>query len=191
MVGVVARMNLLEPLAVIGDKSRIAHPAAFIQFHALITVRIALRVEMLFADGVGVIARFVHQARQLNRIAFGDLLVAEHAMTPWRLAGQNRGARGGAGRRGTVGPAEARAFSSETIQIWAVHRRISRASEEVGAHLVSHNENDVWLGGAGPILGVDSGVVTGRSRILAQKRGREQSEEQKQGADAHEVEHTC
>ena len=66
-------LGLIEPVG-----------AMLIQQHLMIAVGIADRVEMILADGGGVVAGFGHRARLLQRVAGGHAGHPQHAVMPGR-----------------------------------------------------------------------------------------------------------
>ncbi len=137
------RGHAVEPSQIIGTEIRRELHGLLVEDGAVKAVQVALRIPVHFANAQTVVARLANHLRQLDRVLLGHTPVAEHAVTPGRLAREQRGARRRTGGCRRVGVAKPHALLRDAVEVRRVDGAVAVRAQAIAAMLIRHDQQKV------------------------------------------------
>ena len=152
-VGIHAKLLFEPPIIIIGHAlvlitgrggAAVGMEIAVMQSHIVKAQVVAQRMDVHFADALGIVARLAQfPGQRVGVLPRDQIFVANAARVLLGHAGIQRGAGGNAGRAGGIGVFIAHTLGGQGIQKRRFHIRMPGNTQAVAAHLVCHKQDNI------------------------------------------------
>ena len=146
-----------EPGPIVASKLRRLCAPGFIEQNAVISVLVALRLEVHLPDAHGVVAGIPERPRLGVAISLAHGHHVQHAVVPGGEASQQGAASRRAGGTRRIGAPKPDSLGTDPVHVRCPESSIPRRRRAVPPMLVIHDEQNVRLGGRAHGLAVQDG----------------------------------